>query len=382
MIDEEQIKDFFQKNYGKALNEHQIAVIKAIMENTQEPDKAHCIRVGASAGSGKTTLIIFTFIALVKFCGVNPHEIVILTLNTRVAQEINRKLDEMLRQIKITSKKPRKHAYTFHSFAMVYMKKYDMEIDKILLKGSSCYYRNLGYRIQNLLDKNFLSDESFSHDMSEVDFLIPEISKSREIENDTENRDLKKKLEELSIGLNGDTLRGDLNKRICENFLRKHTLRGELLLDIQNKKELDYSFYKRISDVANRLFLMGILYDFKLYPDRAVISFSEDGYCDNDDKIRHIEIVNGNQSDKIYDDSLLINSDYLKKLVEPLTPENWEKITEEVFASDFPGIISQCSYGVYNEDKRSLFDCEDGFIYRPTDEVTEFIVEIFRTSSQ
>lgn len=376
MIDEEQIKDFFQKNYGKALNEHQIAVIKAIMENTQEPDKAHCIRVGASAGSGKTTLIIFTFIALVKFCGVNPHEIVILTLNTRVAQEINRKLDEMLRQIKITSKKPRKHAYTFHSFAMVYMKKYDMEIDKILLKGSSCYYRNLGYRIQNLLDKNFLSDESFSHDMSEVDFLIPEISKSREIENDTENRDLKKKLEELSIGLNGDTLRGDLNKRICENFLRKHTLRGELLLDIQNKKELDYSFYKRISDVANRLFLMGILYDFKLYPDRAVISFSEDGYCDNDDKIRHIEIVNGNQSDKIYDDSLLINSDYLKKLVEPLTPENWEKITEEVFASDFPGIISQCSYGVYNEDKRSLFDCEDGFIYRPTDEVTEFMVEI------
>ena len=72
--------------------------------------------------------------------------------------------------------------------------------------------------------------------MSEVDFLIPEISKSREIENDTENRDLKKKLEELSIGLNGNTLRGDLNKRICENFLRKHTLRGELLLDIQNKK--------------------------------------------------------------------------------------------------------------------------------------------------
>ena len=86
MIDEEQIKGFFQKNYGKALNEYQIAVIKAIMENAQEPDKAHCIRVGASAGSGKTTLILFAFLTLVKFCGVNPHEIVILTLNTRVAQ--------------------------------------------------------------------------------------------------------------------------------------------------------------------------------------------------------------------------------------------------------------------------------------------------------
>lgn len=376
MIDEEQIKGFFQKNYGKALNEYQIAVIKAIMENAQEPDKAHCIRVGASAGSGKTTLILFAFLTLVKFCGVNPHEIVILTLNTRVAQEINRKLDEMLRQIKITSKKPRRHAYTFHSFAMVYMKKYDMEIDKILLEGSSCYSKNLGYKIQNLLDKNFLSDESFRQDMSDVDFLIPEISNSREIESDAENRDLKKKLEELSIELNGDTLRGDLNKRICENFLRKHTLRGELLLDIQNKKELDYTFYKRISDVANRLFLMGILYDFKLYPDRALISFSNDEYGDSDEKIRHIEIVNGNQEDKIYDDSLLINSDYLKKLSEPLLPENWERITEEVSANEFPGLVPYYNYGAYDDGQETLENCNEGFVYRPTDEVTEFIMEI------
>ena len=153
-------------------------------------------------------------------------------------------------------------------------------------------------------------------------------------------------------------------------------MRSKTMDRLSLKKELDYTFYKRISDVANRLFLMGILYDFKLYPDRALISFSNDEYGDSDEKIRHIEIVNGNQEDKIYDDSLLINSDYLKKLSEPLLPENWERITEEVSANEFPGLVPYYNYGAYDDGQETLENCNEGFVYRPTDEVTEFIMEI------
>ena len=74
--------------------------------------------------------------------------------------------------------------------------------------------------------------------------------------------------------------------------------------------------------------------------------------------------------------SLLINSDYLKKLSEPLLPENWERITEEVSANEFPGLVPYYNYGAYDDGQETLENCNEGFVYRPTDEVTEFIMEI------
>lgn len=121
------------------------------------------IQLIARAGSGKTTTIINRALFLVNHCGILPSEILILAFNREAADDINSKLEKLV-------KKDRPQAMTFHALAYAIVRPeealiYDDE-ENGLLKSSSVqqvidsYLRDKKWqkRIRELMITYFRSD--------------------------------------------------------------------------------------------------------------------------------------------------------------------------------------------------------------------------------
>ena len=83
-----------------------------VITNFLKENSNVCYIVNAAAGSGKTSLLNYLILALIKDAGVLPSQIATLTLNRKVASDLNKKVKESLSESENI-----KVAYTFHSFA-------------------------------------------------------------------------------------------------------------------------------------------------------------------------------------------------------------------------------------------------------------------------
>jgi DNA helicase IV len=118
------ILDWFQKNQLEIPDIDQAECIANVWDNVQ---------VVARAGSGKTSTIINKTVFLIKHCKIDPSEILILAFNKEAAEEVNERLEKVL-------KHESPQAMTFHAlaYALVHPKEslvYD-HLDK-LEKSSS-----------------------------------------------------------------------------------------------------------------------------------------------------------------------------------------------------------------------------------------------------
>lgn len=122
MLNELEFKAFLQKELNRTPDDDQMAVLREIARVAESNEALNYFRLGASAGSGKTTLILFAYFLLTKFCGIPSNQIVILTLNTRISNKINlsiRAIESSLSDIEFSDI----CAYTFHAFAMRFLRK-------------------------------------------------------------------------------------------------------------------------------------------------------------------------------------------------------------------------------------------------------------------
>lgn len=170
MLNELEFKAFLQKELNRTPDDDQMAVLREIARVAESNEALNYFRVGASAGSGKTTLILFAYFLLTKFCGIPSNQIVILTLNTRISNKINlsiRAIESSLSDIEFSDI----CAYTFHAFAMRFLRKASMKKGDILTENASVYHKDVSYKFQNFIGEKYLDDEKFRKDIDNLDFL-------------------------------------------------------------------------------------------------------------------------------------------------------------------------------------------------------------------
>ena len=91
MLNELEFKAFLQKELNRTPDDDQMAVLREIARVAESNEALNYFRIGASAGSGKTTLILFAYFLLAIFtiypnaCSVNsffrtPVRVIILTI--------------------------------------------------------------------------------------------------------------------------------------------------------------------------------------------------------------------------------------------------------------------------------------------------------------
>lgn len=377
MLNELEFKAFLQKELNRTPDDDQMAVLREIARVAESNEALNYFRVGASAGSGKTTLILFAYFLLTKFCGIPSNQIVILTLNTRISNKINlsiRAIESRLSDIEFSDI----CAYTFHAFAMRFLRKASMKKGDILTENASVYHKDVSYKFQNFIGEKYLDDEKFRKDIDNLDFLA-----HSEADGSTEKSKkvkLSERLSDLGISSNGELLRGDIKRRCSKEFQKDRTLRGDSLLSAEGNP-LPQAFQKRICDIANRLFLWDINYDLKICDDRAIISIIDNfdfGKSQSAESVRrksYIEIVDGDQDDNMFYGSLLVNGKFLKSLPTQPTPEDWLKFSPEEVPSDIEELKEFCNECNANTEGQKIKDLS-GLTYIGKDELSKFLMEI------
>lgn len=147
------IIDWFQKNHLDVPDNEQAVCIANVWDNVQ---------VVARAGSGKTRTIINKAVFLVMHCKIDPSEILILAFNKKAAEEVNERLEKVLKDMS-------PQAMTFHAlaYAIVHPREnivYD-HLEKLEKSASvqsviDSYIRNPEYfeRIKKLMTNYFKED--------------------------------------------------------------------------------------------------------------------------------------------------------------------------------------------------------------------------------
>ena len=377
MLDELKFKAFLQETLNRAPDDDQMAVLREIARVAESNEALNYFRVGASAGSGKTTLILFAYALLRKFCGVHSNQIVILTLNTRISNKINleiKAIENKLEEPELSDV----CAYTFHAFAMRFLRKVSMKKGDILTENASVYHKDVSYKFQNFIGEKYLDDEKFRKGIDSLDFLA-----HSEADGSTEKSKkvmLSERLSDFGISSNGAVLRGDIGRRCSKEFQQNRTLRGDSLLDSAGNP-LPQAFQKRICDIANRLFLWDINYDLKICDDRAIISiidnsdFGQNRSAESARRKSYIEIVDGDQDDNMFYGSLLVNGKFLKSLPTQPTPEDWLKFSPEETPSDIAELREFCNECNANTEGQKIKDLS-GLTYIGKDELSKFLMEI------
>lgn len=320
MLDELKFKAFLQKELNRTPDDDQMAVLREIARVAESKEALNYFRAGASAGSGKTTLILFAYFLLTKFCGIPANQIAILTLNTRISNKINlsiRAIESRLADIEFSDI----CAYTFHAFAMRFLRKASMKKGDILTENASVYHKDVSYKFQNFIGKKYLDDEKFRKDIDSLDFLA-----HSEADGSTEKSKkvkLSERLSDLGISSKGDVLRGD----------------------------------------------------------RAIISIIDNfdfGKSQSAESVRrksYIEIVDGDQDDNMFYGSLLVNGKFLKSLPTQPTPEDWLKFSPEEVPSDIEELREFCNECNANTEEQKIKDLS-GLTYIGKDELSKFLMEI------
>ena len=377
MLNELEFKAFLQEVLNRTPDDDQMDVLREIARVAESNEAMNYFRVGASAGSGKTTLILFAYTLLRKFCGIPSNQIAILTLNTSISKKINLSIGEIESRLK----KPELSdvcAYTFHAFAMRFLRKASMKKGDILTENASVYHKDVSYKFQNFIGEKYLDDEKFRKDIDSLDFLA-----HSEADGSTEKSKkvmLSERLSDLGISSNGAVLRGDIKRRCSKEFQKDRTLRGDSLLAADGNP-LPQAFQKRICDIANRLFLWDINYDLKICDDRAIIliidnsDFGKSQSAESARRKSYIEIVDGDQDDHMFYGSLLVNGKFLKSLPTQPTPEDWLKFSPEETPSDIEGLREFCNECNANTEGQKNKDLS-GLTYIGKDELSKFLMEI------
>lgn len=377
MLDELKFKAFLQETLNRTPDDDQMAVLREIARVAESNEALNYFRVGASAGSGKTTLILFAYSLLRKFCGVHSNQIVILTLNTRISNKINleiKAIENKLEEPELSDV----CAYTFHAFAMRFLRKVSMKKGDILTENASVYHKDVSYKFQNFIGEKYLDDEKFRKGIDSLDFIA-----HSEADGSTEKSKkvmLSERLSDFGISSNGAVLRGDIKRRCSKEFQQNRTLRGDSLLDSAGNP-LPQAFQKRICDIANRLFLWDINYDLKICDDRAIISiidnsdFGQNRSAESARRKSYIEIVDGDQDDNMFYGSLLVNGKFLKSLPTQPTPEDWLKFSPEETPSDIAELREFCNECNANTEGQKIKDLS-GLTYIGKDELSKFLMEI------
>ena len=275
-----------------------------VITNFLKENSNVCYIVNAAAGSGKTSLLNYLILALIKDAGVSPSQIATLTLNRKVASDLNKKVKESL-----SDSENIKVAYTFHSFANKFIASSFKE-EPLLTENSHCYERNICHKLQNeFIYEKYVSDKEFSRLYDIIsDTFLPDKTTSRNIVKNEGNKDLLLKLKDLGLEKKNTTDNKIIERKLDKAFLENHTLRGDLLTDELKKKP----YFTRMVDIANRLFLKSILYELKIEKsdddERAIFYISNDENKDVGDII--IEVTaKDNADDYFYENSHLVNYD-------------------------------------------------------------------------
>ncbi|WPM05969.1 ATP-dependent helicase [Borreliella sinica] len=104
------------KNFFSSLNVYQE---KIVFNKSRDP-----ILVLAGPGSGKTRVIIAKIVYLIKHMNINPYEILALTFTNKAANEMNDRINDLLKFDK------KLHIQTFHSFGSWLLRAYYKDFDK------------------------------------------------------------------------------------------------------------------------------------------------------------------------------------------------------------------------------------------------------------
>lgn len=377
MLDELKFKAFLQKELNRTPDDDQMVVLREIAQVAGSKEALNYFRVGASAGSGKTTLILFAYFLLTKFCGISANQIAILTLNTRIANKINLSIKAI--ESKLTDTEfSGICAYTFHTFAMRFLRKTSMKKGDILTENASAYHKDVSYKFQNFIGTKYLDDADFRKDIDNLDFLAH--SEADGSSEKSKKVKLSERLADLGISSHGGVLCGDIKRRCSEAFQENRTLRGDSLLDADGNS-LPQAFQKRICDIANRLFLWDINYDLKICDDRAIISiidnsdFGKSKSAESASRKSYIEIVDGDQDEYMFNGSLLVNGNFLKSLPTQPTPEDWLKFSPEELPSDIAELREFCNECNANTEGQKIKDLSV-LTYIGKDELSKFLMEI------
>lgn len=377
MLDELEFKAFLQKELNRTPDDDQMAVLREIARVAESNEALNYFRVGASAGSGKTTLILFAYFLLTKFCGIPANQIAILTLNTRIANKINLEIRTIESKLTDTDFFGI-YAYTFHAFAMRFLRKASMKKGDILTENASVYHKDVSYKFQNFIGTKYLDDADFRKDIDNLDFLAH--SEADGSSEKSKKVKLSERLADLGISSHGGVLCGDIKRRCSEAFQENRTLRGDSLLDADGNS-LPQAFRKRICDIANRLFLWDINYDLKICDDRAIISiidnsdFGKSKSAESARRKSYIEILDEDQDEHMFDGSLLVNREFLKSLPTQPTPEDWLKFSPEEVPSDIAELREFCNECNANTEGQKIKGLS-GLTYIGKDELAKFLMEI------
>ncbi|WKC85268.1 ATP-dependent helicase [Borreliella lusitaniae] len=104
------------KNFFSSLNSSQE---KIVFSKSKNP-----MLVLAGPGSGKTRVIIAKIVYLIKYMNINPNEILALTFTNKAANEMNERINDLLKFEK------KLHIQTFHSFGAWLLRAYYKDFDK------------------------------------------------------------------------------------------------------------------------------------------------------------------------------------------------------------------------------------------------------------
>ena len=322
-------------------------------------------KVNACAGSGKTALLTYIIISLCKFKNVKPNEIATLTLNTKVAKELNSRVRKIL-----NLEEENNVAYTFHSFAA---RRMNTSLGGDLIAGNSYKFsRNLSYQVQSTIDMLYLIDPTFRTHFDNLNILIPKESTTRSTSKYPRNKKLKTKLFDLSISQTNLVRQNNIARNRLKNLKENFAM---LRLDYIKKNEISETCYNRILDVANRLFLARIIYDFKIesinnnpQESRGIFKIFYDDAPNNLKKYIIIEVTGDNNTNKFYEDSFLVKYD---------SGYNWRLFGGNIKNKDekLEAYLSESLDG--NLEFYDLTDLKlEPFLFRSEDEVTTEIIRI------
>lgn len=347
---------------------------QGIIDNfIKEKDKV-CYVVNAAAGSGKTSLLNYLILALIHN-GVSTDKIATLTLNRKVASELNGRVRNAVKQ---KDRESLKVAYTFHSFATKFIE--NIGSKNFISEESSSYEFNLYHCLQqSAIDKEFANNAEFKacYDAISEQFL-PKDSLARNITNNENNRDLSLKLQDARILAAHNINLGDkelVASRINSDYLNTHTLRG----DAFNPDVISSKYFKRMIDIANRLYLKNILYELKIEKsdkdERAIFyikPYKHDLNTESKDCI--IEVTGATEEEKVipfYDDSYVVQKDN-KTDWSKFNGKALSKNEEDKKLNDF--LHKSLNQAFFTVDMKSLGGST--LRYRPKDEVLDELIQI------
>lgn len=129
-------------------------------ETSEEPMQWEVVRhafdghvlVNAGPGAGKTFVLVGRIAHLIRHQNIDPSQIIVLAFNRAVVFEIKRRIRELFKSLGYAAYAARLRVSTFHSFAMVSLKKFgnvdpaEMNLDEVLKEFAERMSKDASFR--------------------------------------------------------------------------------------------------------------------------------------------------------------------------------------------------------------------------------------------